>query len=416
MISIAKYCIKTRIITVLLSFFVLVLTPLTEASQSLTNCNEPSSAVTASDSSQINYFKTLYAKGMNANFNEFMHLWYPERRGSTVETYFLKCQSKPWSGLVYTANQYLKKECSPDVLYSWGSMAKVKTIQSTAPDGKPWTSILNKTSVKLLRDSPMIYATISPVATYQYGLVPIRFKLKKSTPIFGVRDVGTRDGVVTYYDWGGNDFYFLKGDILENWSFGTPEHYDEMVRDIQNYIVAVNGGIAYDSNITMHRGLTNIFNMEAHDGHSVGEQYIKAALLEMIRMILSNEGRIYYNEGSCRNRQRTFQTDKPTYFTPFKYDQDLPPLPVIKILEASYGLNLDVNNKNNGTKAAAAFCDSKTACSYKVHTKFLGLPRDTNSNSSFDISWSCGSDPQVYSHHEDPPSKGKVLNLTCPSK
>jgi hypothetical protein len=41
-----------------------------------------------------------------------------------------------------------------------------------------------------------------------------------------------------------------------------------------------------------------------------------ADLVKHIDMILKSEGRIHYQKGSCRNRNQSFSTRKPTYINP----------------------------------------------------------------------------------------------------
>ncbi len=149
-----------------------------------------------------------------------------------------------------------------------------------------------------------LYTTISAVGSYGYGLIPVRIKLRP-----GVY------GSPSEYD-------IQNSNVVESWSFGTPEHYDEIIRDIQRSeskkpwigywhsywaLSSIPGGPPGDK----------LFFTLPLDGHDFTEENLKTALLDVIQTILNGDGRIYYAEGTCRNRKREFETRFPTYINPF---------------------------------------------------------------------------------------------------
>jgi hypothetical protein len=121
--------------------------------------------------------------------------------------------------------------------------------------------------------------------------------------------VKSESGEVVYNYWGGHDFYISDGSVVDSWSFGTPQQYDEIVRDIIR-LQSGKRGISY----TSQGG--PVGSLPAWDGHVTNEYVIKQNLLEMIREILNGEGRIFYAKGSCRNLKRHFSTDKHSYMNP----------------------------------------------------------------------------------------------------
>jgi hypothetical protein len=87
-------------------------------------------------------------------------------------------------------------------------------------------------------------------------------------------------------------------------------------------------------------------------------------------------------------------------------------LPKIKIVEASYGVNVNAKNLGNATVKAAKFCDGKEDCSYKISPKFLDDPAP-GQDKSFKIAWRCGSDEKVNTRKVDAPADDEVLQLSC---
>lgn len=404
---------KTSILSIFLTLGLFLAPPPVWAQDPTVNCSEKSGPLSVDDSPTKKQFEDILKNPDKYGFYDLLRLWYPQKQGSTQETYFFKCQRTPWSGLSYTPGSFLSDQCTPDVVYSWGPLAKLQNIQANAPDGAEWSGLLNPTPAAIRSNFPVVYATLSPVATYQYGLIPIRMKLKSDVKIMGVKDLKVRRHEMSYYDWGGNDFFISHGIALDNWSFGTAEHYDEIVRDIRNFITS-DKGIAYDTKNPTGRGIDRIFNVKAWDGNTPGEQVLRRSLLEMIRMILKKEGRIYYQKDSCRNREIVFRTTKPSYINPFKAGEKLPDLDLITVVEASYGLNDDAKNQGNATKAAAGYCDLREKCPYKVRARNFGVDYDAKAQRAFDISWRCGDDPKVYTHKVDAPADHKIFDLTCP--
>ena len=147
-----------------------------------------------------------------------------------------------------------------------------------------------------------LYTSMSPVATYMYGEVPIRIKIRPKTSF--VVDVFCDEETPhkpCYRNLIYQDFTIYDANVIESWSFGTAEHYDEIVRDILR-ISSGKRGIGYTQKAPYGSGLNRLFSFGGFDGHRSDEESLKKVLLEMIRMILNNEGRIYYSDGACQPR------------------------------------------------------------------------------------------------------------------
>ncbi len=287
------------------------------------SCDQKSGPITAEDSSNLEYFKTLLNHGDAAPIEDFLKLWYPEKQGSPeAETnpYIFACESIPWGVLVPEANGYLSEACSPDVLYSWGPREKVTSFAQYIPDGALWTGPMNApvTNTNHAQGSGTVYATFSAIATFGYGTVPIRIKIKPSAQYRSTTSAGaSRNGEVAFYsenNW--HDYYLSDASVVESWSFGTPEHYDEIVRDALR-IASGKRALAYTGEPNGKK-LDRLWQLSNYDNHVSDAAHLKKALRAIIQMIVNGEGQIHYSKGTCRNRKLHFKTDKPTYINPFK--------------------------------------------------------------------------------------------------
>lgn len=275
------------------------------------DCSENTSKITAVDSPNYNHFKALLAKGENASLKEFLRFWYPfENKSEDTLTYFFDCQMRPWSPLIYM-NGYdekgqLTSACSPDVLYSWGPKIKIDSMTSTLRNDDRWVGSANPPKKTL-------YMALTPFSTYAYGDYQVRLKMKPNT-IFETRDCHELPGTVCVRTAMFQEFNIDDAGVIESWSFGTPEQYDEIVRDILR-VSSGKRAQGYYTREPRGHGMNRLFGNLA-DGVNDSEKKLKENLLEHIRMIINEEGQIRFYSGSCQNRKRHFSTTKPTYFNP----------------------------------------------------------------------------------------------------
>lgn len=246
------------------------------------NCHETSVVINADDSPSKQDFIRLLKNGASAPLNDFLIFWYPERNTNTFSDAELElCEIHG---------------CNLDTLYAWGPLAKVHTFMKTMPDGKKWSGYPNP---------GYMFATLfSAVGSYGYGLIPVRIKLSYNKyPIHPDREQSISDGTE-----------------IESWSFATPEHYDEIIRDlIRSKTKKLWHGYTPIQRSKDEEGFNNqLFFEDEIDGNEFSESALKTKLIKMIQMILNNEGRINYSKNSCRNRALAFKTQFPTYINPNK--------------------------------------------------------------------------------------------------
>jgi hypothetical protein len=293
--------------------WVAVTTGHADVSSANESCDQTAGPVTADDSPQKNYFEALLKRGMSAPLADFLKLWYPDKKGVSddQDPYFFKCEGGPWGTLAPTGtldgSPNLSPDCSPDTLYSWGDADKLELMKKEMPDGEVWSGPLFPWPNRL-------YTTLTPAITFMYGPVQIRIKIKP-----GVR-YGypyNNKNQILFENTDLVEYYFNDSSVVESWSYGTPEQYDEIVRDYlriksgkRALLYGVFGGAAPGI------GLMSNFNT-AWDSHPAGDDVFQQNLLTLIRMILNGEGSIHYSKGACRNRAKEFSTTKPTYFDPF---------------------------------------------------------------------------------------------------
>lgn len=295
------------------------------------DCDESTIAL-ADSSSNFQYFQNLLKKGEEVSLDELLVLWYPEEKEFEEDPYFYNCQSNPWGPLDSTvkveALNYLEQGCKPDVLYSWGSEAKLETIKSNLSNDSEWRQSPNQRENSEIQD---IFMAMSPATTYGYGSVVVRFKVKKETPfpvgashVFDYEDKRELTGVRVRQDVF-QDFTINKSSFLESYSFGTAQIYDEIVRDVLRYknkkraqrysgVSRSEDGWSFVS-IDANDGLDNLFTFRP-DGKDQSEEVLKRRLLAHIKMVLNGEGRVVFQKGVCQNQGKHYETDKPTYFNP----------------------------------------------------------------------------------------------------
>lgn len=281
-----------------------------------TNCSETSGPITADNSPNRTYFQTLLKKGMRAPIGDFLKLWYPKKNNTETKTYFFDCEKEAWGPLA-TVGHYIPEGCEPDTLYSWGPKVKLDSLNNTYQDEKAWSGLAypgQPLNYHYGTEGPphgSIFTVISPASCFSYGLVPIRFRIKKGTRFQDVQ--ATMKDTVHQNE---TEFTFFNASVIDSWSYGTPEQYDEIVKDILR-ISSGKRALSYrpvGEKGPYGVGLERLYNSGVPENGDQDERTLKRNLLEMIRMILKGEGRIHYAPGSCKNREKHFSTDRPTYF------------------------------------------------------------------------------------------------------
>ncbi|RYZ92786.1 MAG: hypothetical protein EOP06_03200 [Proteobacteria bacterium] len=238
-------------------------------------------------SANAEYFAALLKRGPAAPLKDFLVLWKPEQAVAASNPDLSKCTM-------------IESVCSIDTIYSWGSKEKLTYIEGSMPDGEQWIGAPN--------GNRAIYALFSAVGTYAYGDIPVRIKLKpNSFEVFPNWEVKLTDA-----------------SVIDSWSFGTAEQYDEIVRDLRQF---QSGKLWFGYHAT--KGIEDgskdrLFYSGLLDNHAFTEASLKKSLLNLIEMILRKEGRINFSAGACRNRVAHFSTSYPTYIIPFQSEGTTP--------------------------------------------------------------------------------------------
>ena len=263
---------------------------------------------------QKKYFENLLAKGSNAPLDDFLKFWLPQD-GKPIDSTYFNCEKSENGPFKVPVDGKFPEGCRPDVLYSWGPQKKMEAITGKLKTGAKWEGTPNPFTGGLAHGA--VFTTISPVSTFGYGSNLIRFKIKPGAAYNG-RGYGGEDGEVSirsstynYY----NDFVLKDASLIESYSYGTPEIYDELVREIRRYRADKRVSV-YQVLDAQPSGIERLW-AQAADGNEHDEAGLKENLLEVIRQILSGEGRIVFNEGACENRSRHYSTAHPNFIVPF---------------------------------------------------------------------------------------------------
>lgn len=221
---------------------------------------------------------------------------------------------------------YLTKECSPEVLYSWGSFDKLQWFTNNLNDKKKWVSPLPRG----------LFTTPSAAGTFGYGPIAIRLKIKPSarfkllvSPPFSTCDdyVSGRQIKAAEYQntiivrldlrsdgYSFADYTVCSPEVIESWSYGTKEHFDEILRDhnwmtTQHYYnwdayVKLNGVDKYLDN--------TLDNSWAENSTTYSLEVIQRRMSLQRALIEGGFGEILFNNPA--NKQKHFKITKPNYF------------------------------------------------------------------------------------------------------
>lgn len=274
------------------------------------SCDEPFQPISAKGAPNYAYFAKFVTKSDgDVSLKDLLVTWYgPRREVPATEDLFARCLVGDWGKFRKNEKDQLPADCTPDVLYSWGPRVKVDTIAGAAPDGELWSGPMNPTRSSL-------FSTPGAIATFMYGEIPIRLKLRPETTI--VVNSNRYANPISNDQWGAGgtgDFCVNRAEVVESWSFATPEHYDEIVRDALR-VASGKPGVTYIEPPT-GEGLSRLSSFRGWDSHDSSARALTSALFRMVQSILREEGRIYFAKGTCRSRAEHFRPRKPSYLNP----------------------------------------------------------------------------------------------------
>ena len=235
------------------------------------------------------------------------------------------CEEKATSyNLTKNQDGVITPECSPDTLYSWGSFEKINWYRQNLKPGKNWSGTLERS----------LFTVSMPASTFGYGAIPMRFKLKKNTRIKLLKNpsVNTCEGylndgsltqaelkntiIARYDDSIGNDlslfeYIVCSSDVIESWSYSTPEHFDEILKDnqwktTQNYY--------FWEGYFKKNGVDQYIDADIGDpGVDFSVESFTNRMTALKRFIRSGYGEVISRNPSL-TRATHFQTAHPIYF------------------------------------------------------------------------------------------------------
>ena len=249
----------------------------------------------AAQSPRYSYFRQVLAKGKQASLTELLQFWAPEKHRQILPSLtLLQCQVEPWGALRTNKIGDISPECRPDVLYSWGPPEKVASLTNTLRQGQKWSGTPNPGG------HSGVYATLSASATFNYGVIPIRIKLKNGVS-FRSSDLDVPPGMVMYESRHHfNDFLISDARVIDSWSYGTAEHYDEVVEDILR-IATNDNGQGYALRAPVGEGVKRLFSLTITERSLADEESLKKVLLQMLQLVVNDQGRIVYQLGACES-------------------------------------------------------------------------------------------------------------------
>lgn len=213
------------------------------------------------------------------------------------------------------ANDTMQKRCMPDTVYSWGDYRKLKFFLENFNNLKDWDDDLEKE----------IFASASPMATFGYGPVLLRFKLKpnlrylvrthtqKAAACSDLSSKQRKDTlIITNWAHGkksGLDYEICSMEIVDSWSFGSEETYREILREYK--WVESHGPEEYELYYKKN-GIDKIW-YENLDNHDFSKNAFFATL-QFLRSIAEkqNLGGIFARDLEAVRAH--FKTDRPIYF------------------------------------------------------------------------------------------------------
>jgi hypothetical protein len=198
----------------------------------------------------------------------------------------------------------------PDTVYSWMQPENVKSRLDSL-NVQTWQGMWRP-----------LFLTRAPLASYPYGSVSLRFKIKPGVHFKRERNhckVSLSEAETTVYVFAGlmSEFVICSPKVIESVSFAMKEHYDEMIRDLIQHKERPEAASYYMRfSQTGDRGFFNSGDA-CPDNMCYRESTLMNNLRATLRLILRNQSRLVYNPDTMPSEQtelRHFQTLRPIYF------------------------------------------------------------------------------------------------------
>jgi hypothetical protein len=223
------------------------------------------------------------------------------------------------------AQNNLIPACQPDTIYSWSKSFKlVDLVKSANPDAQAWNQPFED----------LLFAHINPLATFGYGDIGIRIKLKPTTRFkyygedrFAFKDYCTqllttdeeRQNTIivrafNHPPTSGVDYILCTAGPIQSWSYGTQRHYDEIAASqLWN-----NAGVAANQK---NRWISYTVTGGNRDLYSSGLDGVKWGLEDMLNNFRTmqnvaqrNRGEIFYAPGVAHDEAEHFKSNHRVYW------------------------------------------------------------------------------------------------------
>lgn len=235
-------------------------------------------------------------------------LWFPHLNRPEVGYSYEECKGHGTDFAIDVNNP----KCLPDTLYSWGPDVKLKNLEQWMGNGK-WVSEFRP-----------LFTIPSPFSTFGYGPISIRIKLKRNLK-WKVNDFGCSGTKEEYKNtiYVRNKDYFdvviCSPEVIESWSVGYKEHYDEIIKDknwIQKNDCSSDKCYIYQSAQFCSDSNMRCFNRNI-DNYDFAERTFKSNLEVLLDFIESEKSKLYCNPSVKKEDctiENHFQTNHPIYF------------------------------------------------------------------------------------------------------
>lgn len=280
--------------------------------------------------------------------------------------------------------------CEPSVLYSWLS---AKEVIDTKDPG--WPTRVGKA-----------FFHRTPLSTFLYGNFSYRVKLKPGTKFKHDPDWDTHyycrhpasEKEDTVYIWsdaniGFSEYVLCSNGPIESWSFGMPEHFEEMKRE--RALVEQLGYKNMDGFVDPSRaaGVSSqckdcFMGYQVHDSRNAADvPSLNRAFALMKQSLKEKEGRVYYPD-TGKTYESGPEADKHFevgLLLPFHKDFDRSALVSGEIYGAVSVVGAQAAD-GDVSPNVRDFCDGRPNCTYKISRKFL---KGEGTIPSFGVRWKC---------------------------
>lgn len=283
--------------------------------------------------------RTSLEAGQNSRLelSQLLHTWDPAPASD---------RGNPWAGcenpaafgryLKTDSEGYLSRDCSPDTLFTWGPLWRLKILERRMGNGS-WSQNI------AFGSRPLFFAR-TPAATFGFGSgdesggYGARMKLKPGVRIkylglnadppdckkipqaeqdstVYLRILGGVDDARNFGNYSAEDFMLCSSAPIESWSYGTKGFYDELVRDLR---LATSdrrkewpGYVQYQ---TPNSQNAHLLDLNA-DRHPFTQTQLLNTMKHQLRLSESDSGRLFVNpnaeEGAA---SRHYQSSNPAWF------------------------------------------------------------------------------------------------------